>query len=529
MYERSAIVLERYFEKLFSFNKDNNLKICFQNYENLLSGLDTYKEVITKEEEVLTEFDKIALEIEKVQKEQEKLYNSNSIQEEERNKIFSDLDGNPEEIETKLRKIENTLDQNNERLKEVREEYINALRVFEEKQKERKSCNKEKRIAEKDFLKELQDGETNFQAINSQDITKLQNFVNQDNEDIKTEIESIMVRNGKNEKIAFNKDVIKKAVEVRTDIAIREAECYLQIYEKLNKLLQEASNDTIKLNKYKKTLRDVTVKLRFLDAEKEYIVSFLDNERMTAINGLKAHKQLMKEACLNFDNDIEQINNLYELLLRETNGKSTKKAYKELYNKTYLKDIEEKEKNFEEEKSNIKINIGAVINFNYWRIDGIKNIYHTFHDEVTEKFEKDLSEYRIDDEDENFIEEIEQLEEKTIIKETQGFIKIEDEDKIDDEELEDEQYDDEEIEEDETEDEVVEEYIIEDEEDIPVKRYTDKRRKLKNLINQNIIIYEDGSEEIEEEEIQSKKKSANKKNKNNKKEKKGILNKFFKN
>ena len=156
MYERSAIVLERYFEKLFSFNKDNNLKICFQNYENLLSGLDTYKEVITKEEKVLTEFDKIALEIEKIQKEQEKLCNSNFTQEDERNKIFNDLDGDPEEIETKLRKIENAIDKNNERLKEIREEYIHALRIFEEKQKERKNCNKEKRVAEKDFLKNLQ-------------------------------------------------------------------------------------------------------------------------------------------------------------------------------------------------------------------------------------------------------------------------------------------------------------------------------------------------------------------------------------
>ena len=55
----------------------------------------------------------------------------------------------------------------------------------------------------------------------------------------------------------------------------------------------------------------------------------------------------MKEACENFDVDIKQIENLYELLLRETTGKATKKAYKELYNKTYLKNIEEKEKNFE--------------------------------------------------------------------------------------------------------------------------------------------------------------------------------------
>ena len=32
MYERSAIVLERYFEKVFGFNKENNLKT---NYENV--------------------------------------------------------------------------------------------------------------------------------------------------------------------------------------------------------------------------------------------------------------------------------------------------------------------------------------------------------------------------------------------------------------------------------------------------------------------------------------------------------------
>lgn len=512
MYERSAIVLERYFEKLFSFNKDNNLKICFQNYENLLSGLDTYKEVITKEEKVLTEFDKIALEIEKIQKEQEKLCNSNFTQEDERNKIFNDLDGDPEEIEIKLRKIENTIDKNNERLKEIREEYIHALRIFEEKQKERKNCNKEKRVAEKDFLKNLQDAETESQGINSQDITRLQNFIDQEKEDIKTEIESIMIKNGKNEKIAFNKDVIKKAVEIRTDIANREAECYLQIYEKLNKLLQEANNDTIKLNKYKKTLRDVTVKLKFLNAEKEYIVSFLDNERMTAINGLKAHKQLMKEACSNFEKDIEQINNLYELLLRETTGKSTKKAYKELYNKTYLKDIEEKEKNFEEEKSNIKINIGAVINFNYWRIDGIKNIYHTFHDEITEKFEKDLSEYKIDDEEER-IEEKENLEEKNDIEEKENFIKIEDEDKID--------------------------YIDNEEKDenenitdnvLPLKIYVDLEGKLQELINQNKEnkMYENENEN-KTEKVKRKNTTKNNDKIKDKKEKKGILNKFFKN
>ena len=34
---------------------------------------------------------------------------------------------------------------------------------------------------------------------------------------------------------------------------------------------------------------------------------------------------------------------MYELITREISGKATKKAYKELYNKEYLKNIEEKE------------------------------------------------------------------------------------------------------------------------------------------------------------------------------------------
>lgn len=106
------------------------------------------------------------------------------------------------------------------------------------------------------------------------------------------------------------------------------------------------------------------------------------------MNGKIIHESLMKEACQNFQVDIKQINNLYELVARETVGKATKKAYKELYNKTYLKDIQEKERDFEEEVTNIKINMGTVINSNYWRIEGIKNIYNTFQEEISEKFIK---------------------------------------------------------------------------------------------------------------------------------------------
>ena len=72
---------------------------------------------------------------------------------------------------------------------------------------------------------------------------------------------------------------------------------------------------------------------RMREIEKEYLVSFLDNERITAISGEKAHKVMMSEDCEKFELDIEQFGNFYQLLLREIAGKSTKKAYNELYNK----------------------------------------------------------------------------------------------------------------------------------------------------------------------------------------------------
>ena len=35
MYERSAIVLERYFDKIFGENKENNLKTNYGNYTRI--------------------------------------------------------------------------------------------------------------------------------------------------------------------------------------------------------------------------------------------------------------------------------------------------------------------------------------------------------------------------------------------------------------------------------------------------------------------------------------------------------------
>ncbi len=410
MYERSAIVLERCFEKLFKFSQEGNLKTNYMNFSEIVEQIKEYQETSIEEENVIEKFDEIAVKIENIQKRQTTLYESNMKLEEERNKLFNDLGENPNALDSKLHYIEKTLNENNEELIKLREEYVEALVIFIERQKERNKYSRLRRKVEAEHRNNIKNASNEFEKIDPKEVQAIKKFINIDKEQYKEKIINTMIRNGKNEKIPFNNQVIEKAVEVRIDISEKEAELYVSVYERMKKLLLELESENVKLSKSEKLLRDVSVKLNFLNAKKEYIVGFLDNERLTVINGKDAHKALMEEACESFELDIKQIDNLYELIMRETTGKSTKKAYNELYNKTYLRDIEQKERKFEQEITNLKVNMGTVINSNYWRIEGIKNVYNVFQEEITEKFEKDLSEYQIeeieeeiyiDDEDEN--------------------------------------------------------------------------------------------------------------------------------
>ncbi len=423
MYERSAIVLERYFNYLFGLQKEINLRTNYQNYNSLVEELQKYQATLEEEERVIKSFDEIATKIQEIQKKQEKLSGMNIKIEEERNRLFSSLDESPSLIEKKLEKIENTIESNTSNLINLRDQFIDALKEFSERQIERNKCSRTKRLVETNHISYVKQVTEEIQAIDMSDIKKVKMFLTNDSTDVKKELIKTMSENGKNEKIKFDENVIEKAVTMRIDIAQKEAEAYLLAYDKMRRLLGEIENDTLKISKYQKTYRDLSVKFAFLEAEKEYIVGFLDNERMTVINGNKIHTKMMKEACENFDLDITQIKNLYDLVLREIAGKSTKKAYNELYNKTYLQEIEDKEKNFEEEVNHMKIQ-GTVINSNYWRIEGIKNIYEVFQKEISEKFEKDLSEYKI--------EEPEEKEDINIFGENGDILDLEEKDDLDD-------------------------------------------------------------------------------------------------
>lgn len=401
MYERNAIVLERYLSIIFGKNDETNVKSSFEIYKDILEEMEKYQVVTKEEEKVIKEFDEIAKNMQTIQKKQEVLCSENMEHEEERNKLFNDLDQAPEMIEKKILRLEQDIDENIAEQKEIRENYIELLNKFVEKQKERNKCAKTKRATETNHIKILNDTIQKIENIDLTCVKKVKEFINIDNDTIIQSLTKIMLENGKNEKVKFDNDVIKKAVEIRVDIAKKEAECYTNIYEKLRKLMSEIESDNLKLDKYKKLLKNVMIKLDFIEAEKEYIISFLDNERMTAINGEKLHKQMMKEATVNFEKDIKQIKNLYDLILREIAGKASKKAYRELYNSTYLLDIEETEKSFNQEASSIKSNVGTMINTNYWRIEGIKNLYEVFNKEIEENFERDLTEFMPEEEQED--------------------------------------------------------------------------------------------------------------------------------
>lgn len=559
MYERSAIVLEKNFNTILGFDKKPNLKTIYKDYKEITEEIQKYQSILEEEDKVINEFDETANEIRKIQQEQKRLYKSNIKLEEDRNQLFDNLEDEPEVIEKKLLKIETTVSENNQKLEEIREKYIKTITEFEQKQQDRNACSKDKRAEEKKHLQLIEKITNDFKEIDKEIVKNIKTFISTDEEAVKTNIIEIMIENGKDERIPFNKAIIENAVNTRITIARKEAECYMAVFEKTRRLLTELNNDDIKMDKYNKTLRDVSAKLAFLKAMKLYIVSFLDNERMSTINGIKIHNKLMEEACENFNADMEQVRKLYELIIREITNKSSKKAYKELYNKEYLKNIEDKEKNFEEEVNNIRVNAGAIINSNYWRIEEIKNIYDVFQNEVTQKFGKDLSEFqpqeeneeeieekteieddifktKISDEDTEYVEEFEFDDDDEYDEADNGKEYYEDEEEYEDED--DEEYEDDYEEDEEYEDEYDDNFEDDDQYEDDGEEFDDEYEdEYEDDEDEYDDEYEDEyddedendeDEEIEEDDEKIEKTDSNKKENTKSNSKKGIFNKFFK-
>lgn len=315
--------------------------------------------------------------------------------------IFSNIEENVEELEKCLLKIESDISKTQTALLELREKFISTVSKYQEKKNLLDEALKRKQKAEDEYNKFLEITKNNFEEINLEILDYVREITTEEIRKIKRELIEVITKNGEKEKVPFDSDVVSKASEFATEISKKEADCYVIIYDKTKKLLDEIENDTLKLDRHRKWRRDNTAKLKFFNAEREYLIQFLDNERLPVMHGKKVHRKLMIEACKNLILDVAQMNNLYELILREEAGRSAKRAYKELYNKDYLRKIEEKEQQFEEEATKLNLNAATVINSNYWRVEGIREIYKAFYQIITETYNKDLEEFEVAKNEEN--------------------------------------------------------------------------------------------------------------------------------
>ena len=391
MYERNAIVIERHFARLFGYDEKNNIKNNYKNYCDLVNQIEEYQNSTEKEDKIISEYDEIIGKIKDIQKKQDTLYKKNEKLQESRNTIFENIDENVEGLKKKLDKIEEEIKNNNEEMKANGENFIVELNEFNEKSINRNQCSRNRRIVESNYQKKLKETITNLNNIKAEKVTEIKNFFKSENnvqEDIKEEV----LKNGEKEKIPFSIEVIEKAINMETDIAEKETEIYCTVFDRTHRLLVEIKNDSIKLDKHKKLIRDSECKLNFLNAMKEYLTLFLDNERLNILGGEKEHKKLMSDACKNLEDDIIQIKNLYSIITKEASGKSTKKMYKDLYDIEYLYRLEEEEKLFENNISKLNV-IGTVIYPDYWRLEGMQKIFSSFKNSIENVYEKDLSEY----------------------------------------------------------------------------------------------------------------------------------------
>ena len=413
MYERNAIVLERYFNQMFGFNTKNNIKTNFKDYCELVECLEKYKNISEEEENIMQEYDSIANRIREIQKTQETLNKKNLRYQQERASIFQNIDESSETIQKKLDNINNNIQNINEEIEENAQNFVQVVAEFTEETSVRTNCGRTRRSIENEYNQKLNETLDNYQDIDIEYQKREKQFIDIETQDIEKELKEKMKKNGEKEKITFDENVLTKAIVLCVDIQKRETDILANIYDKTNRLFTEIKNNVSKIEKHKKTIRDSKSKLEFLAAIKEYLIQFLDNERLTAVNGEEEHKKLMEEACKNFDEDLVQINNLYGLLLKEIGKKVTKKSYSEAYNIDYLKNLEKKAEEFDSEIKKLNLPV-TIINPNYWRIEGMKKIYDVFYKNVTEVYGRDLSEYITIEEEP---EEYDEIEEETKIQE----------------------------------------------------------------------------------------------------------------
>ena len=196
MYERNAIVIDRYFASIFGYDKNNNLKNNSSNYFELVSSLEKYQKASETENNIMAEFEKVANRIRETQKLQEVLNKRNLKYSETRKSLFEGLEEDADTLKEKFEKIEEEINKNNQEIKENSDKFIEEIIEFNEKSETRSDCGKERRIVENDYQKVLKTTTDIFNNINKDKLKEIKAFVKSDNkDDAKQEIKEKILKN----------------------------------------------------------------------------------------------------------------------------------------------------------------------------------------------------------------------------------------------------------------------------------------------------------------------------------------------
>ena len=392
MYERNAIVLERYFNQMFGYDMKNNIKENFKNYCELIEALQNYTNTTEDEEEAMIQYDSIANKIGEIQKKQAILNKKNKKYQQDRESIFEIIDEDANLVQKKIDDVNENIQAIEEEIRKNAQNFATVIAEFNEKSSIRTQYGKSRRKVEIEYNKILNKTLDNYKNIDINLANKAKQFIERDTKSIEEELKNKIKKNGEKEKVQFSDQIIEQAIVLSIDIQKRETNILSGIYDKTAKLFVDIKNNSVKIDKYKKNILDTKSKMNYIEAIKDYLIKFLDNERMASVNGEEEYNSLMIEACKNLNNDLVQINNLYALLTKEIQKKATKKMYNDLYKVEYLNDLEKSAEEFDAQVKKLKIPV-AVINPNYWRIEGMKKIYGIFNKTVTETYNRDLTEF----------------------------------------------------------------------------------------------------------------------------------------
>lgn len=393
MYERNAIVIDRYFSNLFGYDQKNNIKNNANNYFELVEALKSYQDASDEENIIMAEFEKIASKIKDTQSKQDDLDLRERKYFEYRKILFENLDEDDITLKKEFDKIQKEIEKTENEIKENADVFAEEIKEFNDKSEIRNKCGRQRRIIENDYQKILDITIENYNNILKDKLKEIKAFLKSDNKQyVINQMKENIFKNGSKEKVPFDSNVINKAIDISLYIEGKKAEILLAIYDKTTKIISEIKNDTVKIEKHQKQVKDSKSKLDFLNVITDYIIIFLDNERMNTIGGEEEHKKIMNEACEHLQMDLEEIQNMYSLIIKEINGKSTKKQFKELYNIEYLNRLKEEERRFERDIKRLSM-IGTVIYPDYWRIEGMEKIFDTFKQIMTNTYQVDLTEY----------------------------------------------------------------------------------------------------------------------------------------